>query len=497
MKRLLLIQILRSFTKEEINKFDEFLRSPFYNKKPNAVKFFSVLKKHAPEYPEDLIGKESVWKQLYPDKNFNGGVFKNLILDLTKLSEKFIEVMQIEKSFPDNKFLYLDALSDRKVHNKFFMEYESLLKKLKGSKFYQNYYSDIQRLKTKKLNHCSLHTSFEPEISDELNVISDYNISDVIVKLSNLYNGIISRSVAMNKSGGKGAFELIFGNSELSNFLKQSDVMSEKDLRILQVYICKYLAFAFPENTDNYFNFKSTLLKHSGLFSREEKSVLYIHLADALNVRPSLKDSNRLLEFLELYKLRIDEDVFTELDGTMNIYSYTNIIKMAGRYSDHKLIKFVRDNFFGLLLPEFKDNMKHYSDAHYFYSTGEFEKALKSSLTLKLDHFAFKFDIKDLLTMIYYELGDYEGFMYHFDSYKHFLKKNKSVSAKYRKWYEMFIVGVHRLLKIKLHFDEYELNSLEKDVLNGKTGSKDWFVERINKLKKGPGGLKSLQKKQK
>ncbi|MBK9228098.1 MAG: hypothetical protein IPL67_13880, partial [Ignavibacteria bacterium] len=66
------------------------------------------------------------------------------------------------------------------------------------------------------------------------------------------------------------------------------------------------------------------------------------------------KDSNRTVEFLELYKLRIDEGVFTELDGTMNIYTYTNIIKMAARYSDHKLIEFVRDNFFELLLPEFQ-----------------------------------------------------------------------------------------------------------------------------------------------
>lgn len=484
MKKLLLIQILRSFTKDEIFKFDEFLRSPLYNKKPNAIKFFSVLKKHAPDYSDDFVGKESMWKQLYPDKNFNGGVFKNLILDLTKLSEKFIEVMQVENSFPENKLLYLDSLSKRKIHNKFFQEYESLFKKLEKSRFYQNYYSDIQKLKIKKLNHCSIHTNYESEISDELNEISEYYISDVIVKLSNFYNEIASRSIAMNKSGRNGSFELIFGNAELNNILKRSDTLNEKDLSILRVYICKYLAFAFPENTDNYFNFKNILLKHSGLFSLEEKSALFIHLADALNVRPSLKDSNRSLEFLELYKLRIDEEVFTELDGTMNIYSYTNIVKIAGKFSDHKLIKFVQDNFFELLLPEFKENMKYYTDAHYYYSTGEFEKALHSSLSLRLDHFAFKFDIKDLLTMIYYELGDYEGFMYHFDSYKHFLKKNKSVSANYRKWYEMFNVGVHRLLKIKMNFDEYELNKFEQDVHNGKTGSKDWFMERINKLRK-------------
>ncbi len=484
MKKLLLIQILRSFTKEEVIKFDEYLRSPLHNKKPNAIKFFDVLRRHAPDYKDENIMKESIWKQLYPGKNFNGGVLKNLILDLTKLSEKFITLMQFEKSFPENKFIYLDALSGRRIHSKFILEHKGLLKTFQKSKFYQNYYSDVQRLETKKINHCGLHTNFESEITNEFDTITDFYMSDLIVKLSNYQTEMSSRSIALNKSGGKGAFELIFGNTELNEILKQSSVLTQKDLSILQVYYFKYMAFAFPQNTDNYFNFKNALLKHSGLFSQEEKAYLYIHLADALNVRASLKDGNKVVEFLELYKLRIDEDVFTELDGTMNIYSYTNIVKMAARFSDHKLIKYVRDNFYELLLPEFKENMRYYTDAHYYYSTGDFEKALQSSLKLKLDHFAFKFDVKDLLTMIYYELGDYESFMYHYDSYKHFLKKNKSVSANYRKWYEMFNVGVLRLLKIKLNFDEFELNNLERDVLNGKTGSKDWFMERINKLRK-------------
>ncbi|MBK7253007.1 MAG: hypothetical protein IPI04_03590 [Ignavibacteria bacterium] len=114
MKSLLLIQILRSFTKNEIVLFDEFLRSPFYNKKPNAVKFFETLKKHAPDYNGDEVGKENIWKQLYPGKKYNWGVLKNLIFDLTKLSEKFIEVMLYEDNVTEKNFLYLDALSNRK-----------------------------------------------------------------------------------------------------------------------------------------------------------------------------------------------------------------------------------------------------------------------------------------------------------------------------------------------------------------------------------------------
>lgn len=484
MKNILLIRILRSFTKNEIIQFDEFLRSPFYNRKPNAVKFFETLKKYAPDYNEKMTGKENIWKQLYPGKKYNWGILKNLIFDLTKLSEKFIEVMQYEDNITEKNFLYLDALSKRKIHNKFFLEYNSMLRKFEKSNFHQNYYSDIQKLKQKKINHCSIYTNYQSELNEELSAVTDYYMYDVIVKLSGYFKNIANYSIGYNKSAKKSISESLLSRTDKNNLITRSNIPEERDYKILMVYYYQYLAFCYPENVDNYFNFKKHLHENSGLFSHEEKQVLYIHLGDALNLRTSKKGENKLLEFLEHYKKQIDENVFTEPDGGINIYSYSNIVKMAGRMSDHKLIKFVKDNFFDLLLPEFKDNMRYFTDAFYNYSKGNWEKALESAIKIKADHFIFKYDLRDLQSMLYYELNDYESFTYLMDAHKHFLKKNKYVSEKYKNWYDIFISSVYRLLKIKMNYDEYELIKFEKDMLEGKTGSMAFFKIKISELKR-------------
>lgn len=484
MKSLLLIQILRSFTKNETLQFDEFLRSPFYNKKPNAVKFFETLKKNAPDYKEELIGKENVWKELYPGKKYNWGVLKNLIFDLTKLSEKFIEVMEYEVNITEKNFLYLDALSRRKIHNKFFSEYKSQLKNIEKSKFYHNYYSDIKKLKTKKINHCSIYTNYQSELNEELTAVSDFYLYDAIVKLSGYYKNIANHSVGFNKSGDKNISEYFLGLTDKNNTITRSNIRNERDYKILLVYYYQYLAFAYHDNPDNYFNFKKHLHENSGLFAHEEKFNLYIHLGDALNLRFSKKGDNKLLEFLEHYKTQIDENIFTDPDGGISIYSYSNIIKMAGRLSDHKLIKFVKDNFFELLLPEFKENMNFFTDAFYNYSKGNWEKSLESAMKIKADHFIFKYDLRDLQGMLYYELNDYESFTYLMDSHKHFLKKNKNVSDQYKIWYDLFVSNVYRLLKIKLKFDEYEFIKFEKEVSEGKSGGTSYFRIKINELKK-------------
>lgn len=484
MKNLLLIRILRSFTKNEVIQFDEFLRSPFYNKKPNAVKFFETIKKHSPDYEGELLGKENIWKQLYPGKKYNWGVLKNLIFDLTKLSEKFIEVMQYEDNIKEKNFLYLEALSKRKIHNKFFLEYESLLKKIEKRKFDQNYYSDILKLKLGKINHCSLHTNYQSEINEEVNDISDYYMFDAVVKMSLYYCDAANLSIGLNKSARSNIYDLLF-SQEAENIIFSGSVIHDKrDHKILSVYYYQYLASAYPERTENYYNFRKYLHENSGLFSPEEKYNLFIHLGNALNLRPSKKADNKLLEFLEHYKRQIDENVFTDPDGNLNIYSYSNIVKMAGRLSDHKLIKFVKDNFFELLLPEVKENMNYFTEAFYNFAKKNWEKALENSMKIKTDHFIFKYDMRDLLGMLYYELNDFESFTYLMDSHKHFLKKNKSVSKQYKNWYDIFISNVYRLLKIKLNYDEYELKKFEKDMADGKSGSISYFSIKVNELKK-------------
>ena len=484
MKNILLIQILRSFSKNEMNRFDEFLRSPFYNKKPNAVKFFETLGKHAPDYKEKDVEKENIWKQLYPGKKYNWGVLKNLIFHLTKLSEKFILLLQYDKNEMEKNLLYLDALTERKIHNKFFSEYNSKLKNLEKCKFYSNYYSDLQKLISKKQNHCSIYTNYVSEIKEEYSVVTDCYMYDAIVKLSGFYHDTVGLSVNHNLSNDIRIPDYFFGILGKNNFITGQGIQKEKNQKILLMYYYIYLASAYPENTDNYFNFKKHLHENSGLFTFEEKHNLYIKLGDALNLRPSRKGDNKVVEFLEHYKKRIEENVFTDLDGGINIYSYSNIVKMAGRLSDHKLIKFVKDNFFDLLLPEFKDNMRLFTDAFYYYSKGNWEKALESAIKIKADHFIFKYDLRDLQGMLYYELNDYESFLYLMDTHKHFLKKNKSVSNTYKNWYDIFISNVFRLLKIKLKFDEYELIKFEKEVSEGKSGGTSYFTGKIKELKK-------------
>ena len=64
MKSYSIIQILRTFTPEEVKSFTKFLRSPYFGGTNFILKFWEVLKKGYPDFEEKHIKKETVFSKL-------------------------------------------------------------------------------------------------------------------------------------------------------------------------------------------------------------------------------------------------------------------------------------------------------------------------------------------------------------------------------------------------------------------------------------------------
>ena len=92
-----LLEIIRTFTKQELAKLEDFVRSPYFNKKENVTKLFLEIKKYAPSFTDANLEKEEVWKKLFPGKDYNYGILKNLIFDLYGLAETFAVDLKFRK----------------------------------------------------------------------------------------------------------------------------------------------------------------------------------------------------------------------------------------------------------------------------------------------------------------------------------------------------------------------------------------------------------------
>src|SRR5689334_25124303 len=90
MKASKLINILRTFSKEEMGEFEKFAASPYHNTGKNIVPFLKQLQKYHPNFDDDKLSYEYFYTKLYPGKKFNKQVMWNLCSAMEKASAEFL-----------------------------------------------------------------------------------------------------------------------------------------------------------------------------------------------------------------------------------------------------------------------------------------------------------------------------------------------------------------------------------------------------------------------
>ena len=152
-----LVQIFSSLTEIEINRFQDFVSSPFFNKKQEIVAFASYFKAIYPNFNQENMDKKLVFSHLFPNQAYNEKKLGYLMSDTTKVLRAFITEIELHK---ENKSLYLaKSLLDRNLDKLFNKEIQSIGKlndesHLKGVDFfYENYrFYEAKHLYFEKLN---------------------------------------------------------------------------------------------------------------------------------------------------------------------------------------------------------------------------------------------------------------------------------------------------------------------------------------------------------
>lgn len=93
-----LINLLKTFSKDEMKKFEEFVSSPYFNKNSNTLKLLRYIEKYSGNYESIKLKREEAYSKIFPGKSFNNKIMKNLMGELLKHGWKFLEQYGYEKN---------------------------------------------------------------------------------------------------------------------------------------------------------------------------------------------------------------------------------------------------------------------------------------------------------------------------------------------------------------------------------------------------------------
>ncbi|MDQ3194769.1 MAG: hypothetical protein M3P82_07215, partial [Bacteroidota bacterium] len=426
-----LLDIIRTFSVEELNKFEDFVRSPYFNKKDIIFSLYSEIKKYAPDLNNAELKREIVWDKLFPGKEFNYGIMKNMIHDLSKLCEKFITLEFYSKNELSMFYTLVEEIDNRNIEKILstkllsFDKHFNIEKVKESSLSGHEYFYILSKIYWLKI--ANGYNKSNSDFENERRLGSEYLIYSFLINLYKIFGNL--RVLKLNKINHdeKDIVDLfleLLGEREMKKILDYSKANSENNFRILNCYYSMYRSVSSVNNAELYYEFKSAISEVSNLICDADLRYLCVNLSNSL-VNLNAQHMNKEQEIFDNYNMMIANNIFTESNGVLKDNKFNNYIliqsALQGTAEMEKFIALYID-----MLPEDKRvNSYNFGMAHLNFVKGDFPKSLEYILKINIAYFDMKYYVKNLQMMNYFELDDYESFIFAFDSYKHFTSKNK------------------------------------------------------------------------
>ena len=125
--------------------------------------------------------------------------------------------------------------------------------------------------------------------------------------------------------------------------------------------------------------------------------------------------------------------------------------------------------------------MHLYATALYDFHTGNFRQALSNCQKVKLNHFVLKFELKNLMLMIFFELGLESDARSVIDSYRHFFSNNEIISNSEVRKQKAFIEVITNLFAYRNAKDNSKGYQLKK-LFENELPNKKWVEEKLADL---------------
>lgn len=496
MKKSKVVQLLSALRKDEISELKDFLISPFFNKSKLVVKLFEVLTKYAPEYNEEDIAKEKIYKKVFGSGKFNVQLLRNLSSELYKLVTKYISYSNPTISPYTADVSLIGFCVQRDLPG----IYESELKQLETK---LSKHLDMAGLNLLVKHDLLIAKKSYHRTQNQLLQYSKIAANDTIPLLLYFFNHMFINAYSLTISNA--VFNSDIENSPVFNLYKKLDssgvlldtinYLKENNLDDSNtVELHYYLAKSYIEADVQY------LLKAKDLiFKNIDKLDLHfkISITDVLiNIcirRTNLYDEISDFEIgFELIKYKVENDLMVDrVDKYIPVYRFRNDFFMVLKLKEYEWLENFVANYINRVAPEFRDSLYHNLMAFLKFYQKNYTEALDHLNKVTFNQFVLKMDVKNLMLFINHELGNFETNLSLIATYKQFLKNNKYVPKTFL-FYITLVEIFEDLTYLYLEFDEFKLKKLRDRISQTRVlPNAEWFNEKISYLE-----MKHLKKVQ-
>jgi hypothetical protein len=479
-----LVILLKTFNKQEIERFEKFINSPFFNTSEQLIALFGILKKDHPGYKN--LSKEQIFTYFYPEEKYKDKKVRDLLSRMLELAHNFLSQLEFDKKENTGNYYVMRQLIERKLERHFKSRYKEAEKKHKEEPVIDEEYLLSEYFLT-KLNREQINTfknvNYEIEFSNIIFNEYDHFLNYVIYNV--LYYTLI---FSIRKYGLNNEVNLEFSNKVIE-FLDKYPRSEYPVISILRKVLrlqSKESDPVSPEDTEIYKELMEQLSDNNNKLDIINKRIVYIYLVNYTRLKSLVYNKYFKEEYYSLLKFSIENDLYPKENNNMGESSYVTVASEALFRKDFKWAEEFIEKYKKELKDDVRENAYTLCMANLNYRKGNYENALKYLVKVSIEDIYYQLKVKNLQVKIHYELGDYEMCKSVIDSFRHFLGSVKQFPEFVRIRFVNYVNFTSRMVNIWLGGDPkniIEINREIQEIPQEKVESKSWLLAQAAKIK--------------
>lgn len=486
MNKSKLILLLKTFSAEEIKRFTDFLSSPYYNKNKTIVKYLQFLKKHYPQFRDEKLSKEKVYKHLFPGKAYNEQVMRNLTSDMNMLCKEFLSTEFTRNNLFEHKLGLLLQLIQKKSDSVYKAElniFEEELRKV--SQLSENNFYYLFRLEEAKISY-HLEKNEQPLVFDKVMKSGEHLILFFLLNLTKTISNLNVNKQSFNVDYHSNLPQKFFDSISIPDIIKYMKEHGIEFSETAELYFYRVLCNTHPYDENHFYKFKELTLSHLTTLNRTEIYGLFNAMETFCLIKINSGKSEFVKELFDLFNTEIDKGFYKFSDTSPLTYmKFRNTFIAAVSLGKLEWITGFMERFKRDLIDDHRDNIIAIAEAQLDFERGRFENVLEKISQIKTSMVYLKIDLRNLTLMSYYELGYIESVITSIDSYRHFLSVNKSITEVFKNSHLRFLNSLSSLINFKEKGQTDELMMLKEKLLPFRNERRiGWLIDRITEAAK-------------
>ncbi|WP_367388246.1 tetratricopeptide repeat protein [Lewinella sp. LCG006] len=436
MEKTKVVSLLQSLNDSEWRELEDFVASPFYNKHPELLTLFSILRTWLANDQIALKSREDLFKILWPDQVYNAKALTYALSNLNKLASLFLSLQKITHTPLALELAALEVYSERNLEKHYAAAKRSISDQLTvptGSSF------DFFR------NKARFAETLDQHHLRQKNRVFDVAIQSAAHDLDTYYY-LRRLNLACSMLDRQQILKSVYETNITEPWIIHLKTSSVGQAPIIRLYLDIYQMLSEESEEAHFIHLKNNLEIYSDQISHHDLTEIYQFAINYCARKIRKGREPYVKEALNLY-LKGIESRFLIVDGQLSPWTYANVIKLYLRQKEYDAAQQFIEKFLPFLPEAFQQNAYHYNLAELFYYTKEQEKAQSHLVKVAYTDLNYYLGARVLLAKIYFETGEEDALASLLAAFMMFLQRNKALSHDLKQTYLNFCKILARIIR--------------------------------------------------